>query len=99
MALNIPASVYRDSTPPDLTPEQEQLKKELYDKISPRRRKFIDKIGYENWDPFPKPNDPMEIRRDISKRTSQDLFREYFQTRPKDEAPASNTPTTARRAP
>lgn len=43
MALNIPASVYRDSTPPDLTPEQEQLKKELYDKISPRRRKFIDK--------------------------------------------------------
>ena len=27
----------------------------------------------------------MEIRRDISKRTSQDLFREYFQTRPKDE--------------
>ncbi len=58
MALNIPASVYRDSTPPDLTPEQE---------------------------PFPKPNDPMEIRRDISKRTSQDLFREYFQTRPKDE--------------
>ncbi len=85
MALNIPASVYRDSTPPDFTPEQEQLKKELYDKISPRRRKFIDKIGYENWDPFPKPNDPMEIRRDISKRTSQDLFREYFQTRPKDE--------------
>lgn len=85
MAIDIPATVYRDSTPPQLTEEQEKLKKDLYDKISPRRRKFIDKIGYENWDPFPKPNDPMEIRRDISKRTSQELFREYFQNRPEDE--------------
>lgn len=85
MAINIPATVYRDSTPPQLTEEQEKLKKDLYDKISPRRKKFIDKIGYENWDPFPKPNDPMEIRRDISKRTSQELFREYFQNRPADE--------------
>ncbi len=85
MAINIPATVYRDSTPPDLTEEQEKLKKDLYDKIPARRKKFIDKIGYENWDPFPKPNDPMEIRRDVSKRTSQELFREYFQTRPKDE--------------
>lgn len=85
MSLNIPASVYRDSTPPELTEEQEQLKKDLYNKISPRRRKFIDKIGYENWDPFPKPNDPMEIRKDISKRTTQELIREFFQSRPKDE--------------
>ncbi len=85
MALNIPATVYRDSTPPELTEEQEKLKRDLYDKIPARRKKFIDKIGYENWDPFPKPNDPMEIRRDVSKRTSQELFREYFQTRPKDE--------------
>lgn len=85
MSLNIPASVYRDSTPPELTEEQEQLKKDLYNKISPHRRKFIDKIGYENWDPFPKPNDPMEIRKDISKRTTQELIREFFQSRPKDE--------------
>ena len=72
MALNIPATVYRDSTPPELTEEQEKLKRDLYDKIPARRKKFIDKIGYENWDPFPKPNDPMEIRRDVSKRTSQE---------------------------
>lgn len=85
MAINIPATVYRDSTPPQLTEEQEKLKKDLYDKIPARRKKFIDKIGYENWDPFPKPNDPMEIRRDVSKRTSQELFREYFQNRPQDE--------------
>lgn len=85
MAMDIPATVYRDSTPPELTEEQEKLKKDLYDKIPARRKKFIDKIGYENWDPFPKPNDPMEIRRDVSKRTSQELFREYFQNRPADE--------------
>ncbi len=85
MSLNIPASVYRDSTPPDLTEEQEALKKDLYEKIPPRRRKFIDKIGYENWDPFPKPNDPMEVRKDISKRTTQELIREFFQSRPKEE--------------
>ncbi len=85
MALNIPASVYRDSTPPDLTEEQEQLKLDLYNKIPPRRRKFIERIGYENWDPFPKPNDPMEIRKDISQRTTQELVRDFFQSRPKDE--------------
>ena len=33
MSLNIPASVYRDSTPPELTEEQEALKKDLYEKI------------------------------------------------------------------
>ncbi len=85
MALNIPASVYRDSTPPDLTEEQEQLKLDLYNKIPPRRRKFIERIGYENWDPFPKPNDPMEIRKDVSQRTTQELVRDFFQSRPKDE--------------
>ena len=85
MALDIPASVYRDSTPPDLTTEQEALKLDLYNKIPERRRKFIDRIGFENWDPFPKPNDPMEIRRDVSKRTTQELIREFLQSRPKEE--------------
>lgn len=89
MSLNIPATVYRDSTPPELTEEQEQLKKDLYNKIPERRRKFIDKIGYENWDPFPKPNDPMEMRKDVSKRTSQELIREFLQTRTED-CPQSN---------
>ncbi len=85
MPINIPASVYRDSTPPDLTEEQEQLKLDLYNKIPERRRKFIDRIGYENWDPFPKPNDPLEIRKDVSQRTTQELVRDFFQSRPKDE--------------
>lgn len=86
MSLNIPASVYRDSTPPDLSEDEEALKLDLYNKIPPRRRKFIDRIGYENWDPFPKPNDPMEIRKDISKRTTQELVRDFLQGCKKEEA-------------
>ncbi len=85
MALNIPASVYRDSTPPVLTDEQEQLKLDLFNKISPRRRKFIERIGYDNWDPFPKPNDPMEIRKDVSQRTTQELIRDFLHSRPEGE--------------
>ena len=77
--------MYRDSTQPDLTQEQELLKLDLYNKIAPRRRKFIDRIGYANWDPFPKPNDPMEIRKDVSQRTTQELIRDFFHSRPKDE--------------
>ncbi len=77
MPLHIPASVYRDGTPQELTSEQEDNKKQLYDSMSPRRRKFIDRIGYENWDPFPKPNDPMELRVDATGRSVQQLVQGF----------------------
>ena len=79
---DVPASAYRDGTPQALTPEEEALKRELYEKIPARRRKFIDRIGYDNWDPFQKPNDPMELRTDVTKRTTQQLIREFLQSRP-----------------
>ncbi len=75
----IPASVFRDGTPQELNEEQEELKRQIYEKMNPRRRKFIDKIGYENWDPFQKPNDPLDIRLDTTKRTTQQLVREFLQ--------------------
>ncbi len=77
MSLHISASVYRDGTPQTLTQEQEENKKQLYENMPPRRRKFIDRIGYENWDPFPKPNDPMELRTDVTGRTAQRLVHEF----------------------
>ena len=58
----ISATMFRDSTKQELTEEQEQLKREIYERMNPRRRKFIDRIGYDEWDPFQKPNDPMDIR-------------------------------------
>jgi len=79
---SLPATAWRDGTPQKLTPEQEALKRDLYDSIPSRRRKFIDRIGYENWDPFQKPNDPMELRTDVTQRTTQQLIREFLQTRP-----------------
>lgn len=63
-----------------MTPEEsEKLKRDIFERIAPRRRKYIERIGYENWDPFQEPKDPIEIRGDITKRTTQQLVREYFQ--------------------
>ena len=75
---SIPATVFRDGTPQALTDEQEKLKREIYEKMNPRRRKFVDRIGYENWDPFQKPNDPLDLRMDVSKRTTQQLVNEFL---------------------
>jgi len=82
--INVPATVYRDGTPQELTDEQEKLKRHLFDTIAPRRRKFIERMGYEDWDPFSKPNNPMEMRLDVTKRTSQELVREFLKSRPED---------------
>lgn len=78
--MDIPATMWRDGTPQVLTPEQEEQKRHIYEKMNPRRRKYIERIGYENWDPFQKPNDPMELRTDITKRTTQQLIREFLQS-------------------
>ncbi len=76
----IRASIWRDGTPQPLTPEQEAQKREIYERMNPRRRKFIERIGYENWDPFQKPNEPLELRRDVTSRTTQQLIREFLQS-------------------
>lgn len=75
----IPATVFRDGTPQALTEEQEQQKRDIYERMNPRRRKFVDRIGYDNWDPFQKPNDPLDLRVDVTKRTTQQLVREFLQ--------------------
>ena len=75
------ASILRSEKPRELTAEEEKLKRDLYERISPRRRKFIDRIGYDKWDPFPEPNDPVEIRTDVTKRTAQQLMKEFVRAR------------------
>ena len=58
-------------------------KQAIFEAMSPRRQKHIlNKIGYEKWDPFEKPKDPIDIRKDKSRRTSQMLVREFLQSRP-----------------
>jgi hypothetical protein len=75
----IRATVYRDGTPREANAEEEAHKRAIYEKMPPRRRKFIDRIGYENWDPFQKPNDPLDMRLDVTKRTTGQLVREFLQ--------------------
>ena len=60
------------------TAEEEEQKRYFYDKMSPRRRRFVDKIGFDTWDPFEGPKEPMDIRTDATQRTVQDLVREFM---------------------
>lgn len=61
----------------ELSEEQERYKRALYEQMNPRRRKFIDRMGYENWDPYQAPKEPMDIRTDRTRRTMQDLLQEF----------------------
>ncbi len=69
--------------------EAELRKKAIFDTLSKRGRKYVERIGYDKWDPFEEPKDPIDIRRDATKRTTQQLVREFLQSRPPD-APYSN---------
>ena len=65
----------------DPAPETvEAWKKDMYERLSQRQRKWVDRIGYENWDPFQKPFDPIDMRVDVTGHTPQDLARLYFQS-------------------
>ena len=60
--------------------EAEARKKAIFESMSPRRQKHIIKKGYEKWDPFEEPKDPIDIRRDKTKRTTQQLVRAFLQS-------------------
>lgn len=58
--------------------DKQKRKKAIFDSMSPRRQQHILKKGYDAWDPFVAPQDPIDIRRDKTKRTSQGLITEFF---------------------
>ena len=62
-----------------LTPNEiEAKKKAIFDAMGKRGQKQILKKGYDKWDPFQEPKDPIDIRKDKTKRTSQVLIREFL---------------------
>jgi hypothetical protein len=61
--------------------EAEERKRAVFDSMSARRQKHILKKGYDKWDPFEEPKDPIDIRKDKTKRTTQMLVREFLQSR------------------
>jgi hypothetical protein len=65
----------------DSTEEAERRKKAVFESMSPRRQKHIMKRGFDKWDPFQEPKDPIDMRTDKTKRTTQQLLREFLQSR------------------
>jgi hypothetical protein len=63
----------------DLQDDAEFRKKAIFDSMSSRGQKRILKIGYDRWDPFEEPKDPIDIRRDKTNRTTKQLVREFLQ--------------------
>lgn len=62
------------------TEEELEQKRLFYEKMSPRRRRFVDRIGFDVWDPFEAPKEPMDIRTDVSQRTVQQLVQEFLRS-------------------
>ena len=64
-----------------LSPDDETRKKAIFDSMSPRRQQHIlKKQGYDEWDPFIEPKDPIDMRKDKTKRTAIELAREFLAT-------------------
>ncbi len=64
----------------EFTPEEiAARKKAIFDSMGKRGQRQIMKKGYDKWDPTQTPKDPIDIRADKSKRTTQQLIREFLQ--------------------
>lgn len=63
-----------------LSEEEAVRKKAIFDAMSPRRQQHILKKGYDEWNPFMEPKDPIDIRTDKTRRTSRELIREFLQS-------------------
>ena len=63
-----------------LTPEEEERKKAIFDAMSARSRKRILDKGYEKWDPFLMPKDPIDIRMGEQRETASALIGRFMQT-------------------
>lgn len=64
--------------PAILSDEEKLLKRQIYEQMKPRRRKFIDRIGYDQWDPFQEPKEPLDIRKDSTGHTLQELLAKFM---------------------
>jgi hypothetical protein len=65
---------------PLLTLEVETRKKIIFDQMSPRQQKVVLRKGYERWDPFEEPNDPIDLRKGKMKATATELAKAFLVT-------------------
>jgi hypothetical protein len=59
--------------------EKDLRKRAIFDSMSERRRQHILKKGFDKWDPFQEPKDPIDIRKDKTQRTTHELVRSFLQ--------------------
>lgn len=68
---------------PLFSPEEiAQRKKAIFDSMGKRGQQKILKDGYEEWDPFAEPKEPIDIRTEETQRTTHDLIQEFLKTQP-----------------
>jgi hypothetical protein len=65
--------------------EMDLRKKAIFEEMSKRRQDYILKRGYDKWNPFEEPKDPIDIRRDKSNRTTKMLVREFLQQKQEEK--------------
>ena len=63
-----------------LSSEDEIRKKAIFDGMSKKRKERILKTGYDNWNPFVQPRDPIDIRLDKNRLTAIEVTRKYLQS-------------------
>lgn len=63
---------------PSLPPEAEEKKKAIFDQMSPRQQKIVLKKGYQKWDPFQEPKDPIDLREGKLKGTAVQLAKSFL---------------------
>ena len=68
-----------------LASEEEKRKKAIFEGMSARSKKKILDKGYDNWNPFLQPNDPIDIRVDQGRHTAWELAKNFLQTRSHEE--------------
>jgi hypothetical protein len=63
----------------DFDKEREKKKKAIFDGMGPRhQQRILKKIGYENWDPFQAPKDPLDLRDRKSDLIASALIRKFI---------------------
>jgi len=64
--------------------EEEKRKRAIFEGMSARSRKKILDKGYDLWDPFVRPKDPIDIRLNQARHTALEIAKEFLQTRSDD---------------
>jgi len=65
--------------------EGERKKKAIFDSMSEKRQKHILNKGYEKWDPFLEPKDPLDIRKEKTGRTGKMLVDKFMRSKLRDD--------------